>query len=119
VNSESNLHVIAQAAGPSAQVISLAELHPEAGHESAASVVAHANPLLSVRARVEVSVGQIELTVGELLAAKERQVLALQRAVHDPVDLMLEGKVVARGQLVAVNGHFGVLITELPIPLKV
>jgi flagellar motor switch protein FliN/FliY len=34
------------------------------------------------------------------------------------VDLLLDGKVVARGQLVAVDGHFAVRITELPVALK-
>jgi flagellar motor switch protein FliN/FliY len=34
------------------------------------------------------------------------------------VDLVLEGKVVARGELVAVDGFFAVRITELPLPLR-
>jgi flagellar motor switch protein FliN/FliY len=59
------------------------------------------------------------MTVGQLLAAREGQVLALDRSVDAPVDLLLEGKVVARGQLVAIDGSFGVRITELPLPLGV
>ena len=77
-----------------------------------------ANPLHSVRARLQVCVGEVEVTIGELLAAKEHQVLVLDRTVDQPVDLLLEGKVVARGQLVAVDGSFAVRITELPAPLK-
>ncbi len=50
-------------------------------------------------------------------AAKEHQVLRLDRGVDQPVDLTIEGKVVARGQLVAVDGHFAVRITELPVAL--
>jgi flagellar motor switch protein FliN/FliY len=100
---------------PGAQVISLSELHAA---EPGAAAVAEANPLHAVKTRLQVAVGQAEISIGELLAAKEHQVLILDRAVDDPVDLLLEGKVVARGQLVAVNGRFGVRITELPIPLK-
>ena len=58
------------------------------------------------------------ITVGELLAAKESQVLTLDRSVSQPVDLVLEGHVVARGQLVAVGSQFAVRLTELPIPLN-
>ena len=35
-----------------------------------------------------------------------------------PVDLVLEGKVVARGQRVAVDGKFAIRISELPVALK-
>jgi len=119
MNSESSLHVVPPAAAPTAQVISLSEIHTDGASADAPTAVAsRINPLLAVRARLEVSVGQIELTIGELLAAKENQVLVLQRSVDEPVDLLLEGKVVARGQLVAVDGRFGVRITELPLPLK-
>jgi flagellar motor switch protein FliN/FliY len=76
------------------------------------------NPLHAVRTRVKVCVGEVELTVGELLAAREHQVLVLDRAVEQSVDLLLEGKVVARGQLVAVDGKFAIRISELPVALK-
>jgi flagellar motor switch protein FliN/FliY len=75
------------------------------------------NPLRHVRTRLTVCVGSAELTVGELLSAREEQVLRLDQLVEQPVDLLLEGQVVARGMLVAVGEHFGVRLTELPKPL--
>lgn len=76
-----------------------------------------ANPLHQIKARLTVCVGGAEVTVGDLLAAREQQVLRLDRAVDAPVDLLLEGQLIARGILVAVDDHFGVRITELPTPL--
>ena len=76
-----------------------------------------ANPLHQIKARLTVCVGEAEVTVGDLLAAREQQVLRLDRAVDAPVDLLLEGQLIARGILVAVDDHFGVRITELPTPL--
>lgn len=108
-------------APPTAQVISLGDLHGESAQRTpapAGPLLDSANPLHSVRARLQVRVGEAELSVGELLAAKEHQVLVLDRTVDQPVDMLLEGKVVARGQLVAVDGRFAVRITELPVPLK-
>jgi flagellar motor switch protein FliN/FliY len=45
---------------------------------------------------------------------KDAHVLKLDAALDAPVDVLLEGNVVARGQLVAVDDNFGVRITELP-----
>jgi flagellar motor switch protein FliN/FliY len=107
-------------AGPVAQVISLGELHGEPAHRPSAGAPAvnGANPLHSIRAHLQVCVGDVELTVGELLGAKVHQVLVLDRLIDQPVDLLLEGKVVARGQLVAVDGFFALRIGELAAQLK-
>ncbi|PHV12889.1 flagellar motor switch protein FliN [Chitinimonas sp. BJB300] len=58
--------------------------------------------------------GGTELSVGELMDMKENAVLPLDRLLDDPVDLLLDGHVVARGQLVAVGDSFGIRVTELP-----
>jgi flagellar motor switch protein FliN len=99
-----------------AQPIALDEMG--GGEPAGASLLGSINPLHSVKVKLQVRVGEAAMTVAELLAARENEVLALDRDVDQPVDLLLEGKVVARGQLVAVEGCFGVRITELPLPLK-
>jgi flagellar motor switch protein FliN len=99
-----------------AQAIELEE--PGGPATTAAPLLRHANPLHAVRVRLQVCVGEAEMSVGELLGARESEVLVLQRGLEQPVDLVLEGKVVARGQLVAVDGAFAVRISELPLPLK-
>lgn len=77
-----------------------------------------ANPLHGLKVQLLVRVGEVELTVGQLLAARENAVLPLDRLLDEPVDLLLEGQVVARGELVAVGDCFGVRVTELPRPLE-
>jgi flagellar motor switch protein FliN/FliY len=86
---------------------------------SSTPVLDSINPLHQVKAHLQVCVGEAVMTVGELLSAKEHHVVRLDRMVDQPVDLVLEGKVIARGQLVAVDDHFAVRITELPVALKV
>lgn len=99
-----------------AQAIELEE--PAAVPGTAAALLRDAHPLHAVKVRLQVCVGEAEMSIGELLGARESEVLVLQRGVDQPVDLLLEGKAVARGQLVAVDGCFAVRITELPLPLK-
>lgn len=76
------------------------------------------HPIHQVKATLQVYLGSATLTVGELMSATKNQVLVLDRTVGQPVDLLLEGQVVARGQLVALDDHFAVRITELPLPLN-
>ena len=77
-----------------------------------------ANPLHQIKTRLQVCVGNAVITVGELMALRERQVLTLDQGVDAPVDILLEGRVIARGQLVAVDDQFAVRISELPLLLK-
>lgn len=76
------------------------------------------HPLRNVKATLSVCVGGIELTIGELLNAKRDDVLVIDRLIDEPVDILLEGNVIARGQLVAVEDAYGVRLTEVPAGLK-
>lgn len=101
-----------------AQRIELSELPSTPPMASSPTLLQSLNPLHQVKATLQVCVGTATLTVGELMSAQEQQVLVLDRGVAQPVDLLLEGQVVARGQLVAVGDQFAVRITELPLPLS-
>ena len=89
----------------------------DAQAEQTALAIRNLNPIHSVKATLSVRVGEVELTVGDLINAKSAQVFALDRRVDQPVDLLLEGSVVAR-ELVAVGDHFGIRVTELPLDLR-
>jgi flagellar motor switch protein FliN/FliY len=66
-----------------------------------------------VKVRVSVRVGGAETSVGQLAELKQGAVLTLDRMVEDPLDVLVDGHVVARGVLVAVGDQFGVRITEV------
>lgn len=94
------------------QKIKLADL--DAGAEKGRKLVGENLDLIrNVKVRVTVSAGSSELTVKELFELKENSILTLDKDVRAPVDVMLDGKVIARGQLVAVGDHFGVQISEI------
>ena len=62
---------------------------------------------------VEVRLGRTTITIGELLDLQSGSVLALDRGVADPVELLVGEQVIARGELVSVEGEMGVRITEI------
>jgi flagellar motor switch protein FliN len=101
-----------------AHLLTLGELHDASDASGKPALASALNPLHNIKTRLQVCVGEAVVTVGELLAAKEHQVFVLSQAVDQPVDILLEGNVVARGQLMAVDDQFAVRITELPLPLK-
>lgn len=67
----------------------------------------------NLKVKLEVMVGGCEISVGELFALKENAVLGLDRATEEPLDIYLDGKPVARGNLVVVDDSFGICITEI------
>lgn len=98
--------------GAAAQLVELGELAPQGGNGP--SVLGDNIGLLDgVPVAVSVMVGEARSTVGELLGLKEHAVLKIDRPVDAPVDVIVNGNVVARGQLVVVDEHFGVRITAI------
>lgn len=93
------------------------ELEPLSGDVSTGkAVLGAALPFLgSVKIRVSVRVGSTQITVADLLKMQQGGVLPLDQLVDEPLDVLVDELVVARGALVAVGDHFGVRITETAI----
>src|SRR6476661_7470164 len=66
-----------------------------------------------VKVRITVAVGTAHLSVGEFLALREGSVVRLDKLTSDPIDLYLDGKLVARGELMASGEHFAMRVTEI------
>jgi flagellar motor switch protein FliN len=69
--------------------------------------------LHGVDMEVTVELGRSRLTVRELLALAPGQVLELDRAAGSPADLLVNGLLIARGEVVVVDEDFGLRITEI------
>jgi flagellar motor switch protein FliN/FliY len=76
------------------------------------------NLLLDVELEVSLRFGCKELPLGEILDLGPGDVVPLDRNVADPVDLIVGDKIVARGEVVLVNGNFGLRVTEVASPRK-
>lgn len=67
----------------------------------------------TIKVRLSVCVGKCEMTVKELLGLREDAVLSLDKDIKEPVDILLDGRLIARGQLVAADDSFGVRVSEI------
>ncbi len=74
--------------------------------------------LLDVELEAALRFGCREMPLGEILDLGPGDVVQLDRHVSDPVDLIVGDKIVARGEVVLVNGNFGLRVTEVSAPRK-
>ncbi len=74
--------------------------------------------LLDVELEASLRFGSREMVLGEILDLGPGDVVQLDRQVSDPVDLLVGDKIVARGEVVLVNGNFGLRVTEVAEPRK-
>ena len=83
--------------------------------EHAASIAAAPNfdLLAGVSLRVSVEVGSASLTLASLLELGEGSVLELDRQVNEPLDLLVNGTLIARGEIAETNGRYGIRIIEV------
>ncbi|POZ63774.1 FliM/FliN family flagellar motor switch protein [Chromobacterium alticapitis] len=69
--------------------------------------------LKDVEVQLETRIGRCRLSIAALDALKDGEVLTLDQAPGDPVEVLLGGQVVARGTLVVAGDHFGVRIDQV------
>lgn len=74
--------------------------------------------VLDVELDVTLRFGQRMMTLREVLDLTSGSVIELDRQVEEPVELLLEGKVIARGEAVVIDGNYGLRVTEVPQPIQ-
>lgn len=72
--------------------------------------------LLDVELEATLRFGCRELQLGEILSLGPGDVVQLDRHISDPVDLIVGDKIVAHGEVVLVNGNFGLRVTDVAAP---
>jgi flagellar motor switch protein FliN/FliY len=72
--------------------------------------------LADVEVQLSVQLGQVRLPMRDLLALDTGSVVELDRSAESPVDVLVNGTLVARGEVVVVDGEFGVRITSIVEP---
>lgn len=69
--------------------------------------------LKDVDVRLSVELGRTEMKLRDVLALGEESVVMLDRLTDELLDVMVNGTLIAKGEIVAENGRFGLRIVEL------
>src|SRR4051794_40361534 len=69
--------------------------------------------LVDVALEVSVELGRSHMSIGEILGLRTGSVIELDKLAGEPVDVSVNGTLIARGEVVVVDEKFGVRITEV------
>jgi flagellar motor switch protein FliN/FliY len=97
------------AAAPSVNAAQFAALAPQDanGHDAAIDL------LLDVSLQISVELGRTRMTIGEILTLKSGAVIELDKLAGEPADILVNGTLIARGEVVVVDEKFGVRVLEV------
>lgn len=69
--------------------------------------------IADIPVRVTVELGKTRKSVSEVLALTSGSVIELDKMAGEPVDILVNGKPIARGEVVVIDENFGVRITDI------
>jgi flagellar motor switch protein FliN/FliY len=69
--------------------------------------------LYDVPVELTVEIGRTRMTIGETLALGPGAIVSLNRLAGEPVDLLVNGTPIARGEVVVIDEEFGLRVTEV------
>ena len=74
--------------------------------------------ILDVPVTLSLEVGRAQMSVGRLLRLTQGSVVELDRSAGEPLDVLVNGTLVAHGEIVIVNDKFGIRLTDVVPPGK-
>jgi flagellar motor switch protein FliN len=95
---------------PLVEEIALDELH---AMEAPLDETAQIELLLDVPLAITVELGQATVTIRELLELGQGSILPLDRRAGEPVDVLVNGQRLARGEVVVIDEDFGIRVTDV------
>ncbi len=72
--------------------------------------------LLDVPVTLSVEIGRSKVPIKQLVSLNQGSVIELDRGVNEPLDLLVNGKLMARGEVVVVDGQFGLRLIDIVSP---
>ena len=82
----------------------------------AAAIRGGLDMLHDVEMEVSAELGRTRMSIRELLSLSPGAIVELDRAAGSPADLLVNGRLIARGEVVVVDENFGIRITEIVAP---
>ena len=74
--------------------------------------------ILDIPLKVSVELGRAKVVIKDLLQLGQGSVLELDKLAGEPLEVLVNGKLVARGEVVVVNEKFGIRLTDIISPLE-
>ncbi|BCZ18278.1 Flagellar motor switch protein FliY [Helicobacter sp. NHP19-003] len=99
-------------AAPSIPVVQRAE-RADGDHSLEQLEIRNINMLLDIKLNVRVRIGQKKMILKDVVSMDIGSVVELNQMVNDPLEILVDDKVIAKGEVVIVDGNFGIQITDI------
>jgi flagellar motor switch protein FliN/FliY len=99
---------------PTARPAQFAPLRPENASPSPANL----DLLLGVTLQVAVELGRTKMSIEEVLKLGPGSVVELEKLAGEPVDVLVNNQLIARGEVVVIEDRFGVRVTDVLPPAQ-
>jgi flagellar motor switch protein FliN len=93
--------------------LELEQLPTGGDHGPGVNGVGDLRRLSAVPVDLSVEMGRTRMTVGETLELRQGSIITLNRMAGEPVDLLVNGTAIARGEVVVIDEQFGLRVTEV------
>jgi flagellar motor switch protein FliN/FliY len=74
--------------------------------------------ILDLPLEISVELGRARMVINDLLQLGQGSVIELSKLAGEPLEIFVNGKLVARGEVVVVNEKFGVRVTDIVSPME-
>lgn len=99
-----------------AEPVDLSETEDQAVERGEVNEEDNLKMIMDIPVDIRVELGHTVLNIGEILRLTKGSVVALDRLTGSPSDIMVNGKLIGRGDVVVVDENFGIRITSLVKP---
>ena len=72
--------------------------------------------LLDISVEISVEIGRTKMPIGQLLSLSKGSIIELNKIAGESVDILVNGKLLGKGEIVVVNERLGVRIVEIVTP---
>lgn len=74
------------------------------------------NMVLDIPVKMTVELGRTKMTIKELLRLSQGSIVSLEGLAGEPLDILINGYLIAQGEVVVVSDKFGIRITDIITP---
>jgi flagellar motor switch protein FliN/FliY len=74
--------------------------------------------LMDVSMQLTVELGRTKMLIKDILGMGEGTIVELDKLAGEPVDLLVNGKLIAKGEVVVIDENFGVRVTDIISPME-
>ena len=74
--------------------------------------------VLDIPLELSVEFGKVKIVINDLIQLGQGSIIELNKSVGDPLEIYINGKLIARGEVVVVDDKFGIRVTDIISPIE-